>query len=147
MTGPDARRAKGAGAPKPPKSVPVRATPPADGPSTREVGASGEDRAVRFLLGLGYRILMRNYRCRHGEIDVVAFEGGEYVFVEVKLRASDDKGSALDAVTRAKQKKLARVAQQYLAERRIEDRPCRFDVVALGAGPGEDDVVRGAFHL
>ncbi len=113
-----------------------------------DVGREGEAAAARLLQDRGYKILARNYRCRHGEIDIIAFEGGEYVFVEVKTRLTDEKGSALDAVTEAKQRKLARVAEQYLAERGLDDRPCRFDVVAVTpGGGGADEVVRGAFML
>jgi putative endonuclease len=116
--------------------------------SRAEIGRKGEEAAARLLRRSGYKVLARNYRCRHGEIDIVAFEDGEYVFVEVKTRVTDEKGSALDAVTPAKQRKLARVAEQYLAERGLEDRPCRFDVVAVTpGGGGADEVVRGAFML
>ena len=116
--------------------------------SRSDVGRRGEETAARLLRSRGYKILARNYRCRHGEIDVVAFEGGEFVFVEVKTRLSEEKGSALEAVTAAKQRKLARVAEQYLAERGLDDRPCRFDVVAVSPGGAEaGEVVRGAFMV
>jgi putative endonuclease len=116
--------------------------------SRSELGRGGERAAARLLRRRGYKVLARNYRCRHGEIDIVAFEGGEIVFVEVKTRLTDEKGSALEAVTASKQRKLARVAEQFLAERGLEDHPCRFDVVAVApAGEGTDDVVRGAFVL
>jgi putative endonuclease len=117
--------------------------------SFSELGRDGEKRALTLLRRRGYKILARNYRCRHGELDVVAFEGGEYVFVEVKARTGDAMGSALDAVTKAKQRKIARVAEQYLIERKLAGRPCRFDVVAIAAsGPeSEDEVIRGAFTL
>ena len=116
--------------------------------SRAEVGRKGEDAAAGLLRDQGYKILARNYRCRHGEIDIVAFEDGEYVFVEVKTRVTDEKGSGADAVTPAKQRKIVRVAQQYLVERGLEDRPCRFDVVAVTpGGRGADEVVRGAFML
>ena len=103
----------------------------------RDVGVTGEDRAVEALRREGYRILDRNYRCRHGEIDIVAFESGEIVFVEVKSRLTESKGSALAAVTAAKQRRIARVAEQYLAERDLAERPCRFDVVAVGSDGDE----------
>ena len=113
------------------------------------VGKQGEERAARLLRKRGYKVLVRNYRCRHGEIDIVAFERGEIVFVEVKSRTTDEKGSGAEAVTERKQKRIARVAAQYLAERRLSERPCRFDVVAIAASPeaGEDEIVRGAFTL
>ena len=116
--------------------------------SLADIGREGEDTAARMLRRDGYKILARNYRCRHGEIDIVAFEDGEYVFVEVKTRRSDVKGSGAEAVTPTKQRKLARVAEQYLAERGLDDRPSRFDVVAVTpGGGGTDEVIRGAFML
>lgn len=117
------------------------------------VGKRGEERAVKLLRRRGYKILARNYRCRQGEIDIVAFHRGEIVFVEVKSRATDEKGSGLEAVTERKQKRIARVAAQFLAERRLQERPCRFDVVAITGVSGADDVkmkveiVEGAFML
>ena len=111
-----------------------------------DVGRQGEEEAAKLLRRKGYRILARNYRCRHGEIDIVAFESGEIVFVEVKSRFTDGKGSALEAVTLAKQRKIARVAEQFLVERNLDDRPCRFDVVAVETG-GACELVRGAFML
>ncbi len=115
--------------------------------SVAEIGREGEKRATRLLRSRGYRILARNYGCRHGEIDIVAFESGEIVFVEVKARTSEEKGTALEAVTVRKQKKIARVAEQFLIERNLSDRPCRFDVVAIAASPdaGGDEIIKGAF--
>ena len=117
------------------------------------VGKRGEEKAVKLLRRRGYKILVRNYRCRHGEIDIVAFHRGEIVFVEVKSRTTDEKGSGLEAVTERKQRKIASVAAQFLAERGISERPCRFDVVAIAAVPEAGDVkmkieiVQGAFML
>ncbi len=117
------------------------------------VGKRGEEKAVKLLRRRGYKILVRNYRCRHGEIDIVAFHRGEIVFVEVKSRATEEKGSGLEAVTERKQQKIAKVAAQFLAERRLQERPCRFDVVAITEVPGAGDVkmkveiVEGAFML
>jgi putative endonuclease len=113
------------------------------------LGRDGEQRAVELLRKGGYTILARNYRRRAGEIDIVAFEAGEIVFVEVKTRDSDEKGTALEAVTPRKRRTITRVAQQFLVERGLEDRPCRFDVVAISspAGKGGDTVVRGAFGI
>jgi putative endonuclease len=117
--------------------------------SSVAVGKRGEERAVRLLRRRGYKILARNYRCRHGEIDIVAFHRGEIVFVEVKSRTTDEKGSGAEAVTERKQRKIARVAAQFLAERRLQERPCRFDVVAIAASPeaGTDEIMQGAFTL
>jgi putative endonuclease len=109
----------------------------------QNLGKSGEDRAVRELARRGYAILARRYRTRHGEIDIVADDGGTIVFVEVKAREQDDCGSAADAVTIHKQRRLTSMAVDYLARNRITNRPCRFDVVAID-GPTVT-VYAGAF--
>jgi putative endonuclease len=95
------------------------------------LGKMGEDLAVRELTSRGYAILERRYRTRHGEIDIVAEDGGTIVFVEVRARATADCGRAAETVTAAKQRKVTERAVEYLARHRITDRPCRFDVVAI----------------
>ncbi len=113
--------------------------------STRERGQRGEDRAARALARRGYRIVERNYRCRLGEIDIVARDGETLVFVEVRSRADGRHGSGLDAVSPRKQRQVARVAEQYLVARRPQFDSCRFDVVGI---TGDDVViVRDAFRL
>ena len=98
----------------------------------RRTGAEYEEKAAEYLEGLGWRILERNYRCRTGEIDLIAKEGGYLVFVEVKYRATGAKGSALEAVDRKKAAQVRRVAGIYLYEKRLpEDTPCRFDAVGI----------------
>ena len=98
------------------------------------LGKSGEDRAVRELERRGYAILARRYRTRHGEIDIVADDGGTIVFVEVKARATADCGSAAEAVTSHKQRRLTAMAVDYLARNHVTETPCRFDVVAIDGG-------------
>ena len=72
-----------------------------------------------------------NYRCREGEVDIVARDGREYVFVEVKLRRTGGYAPAAEYVTPSKQRKLRLAAQYWLAEQGLEDPPCRFDVVEV----------------
>jgi putative endonuclease len=110
-------------------------------------GKTGEDLAVEELERRGYAILARRYRTRHGEIDIVARDGGTTVFVEVKARATAACGTAAEAVTRAKQRRLVSMAVDYLARNRLAGQPCRFDVVAIdGAGSGRKiTVYPGAF--
>ena len=111
-------------------------------------GKRGEDLACCELERRGYRILERRYRTRAGEIDIVASDGDAIVFVEVKARSSDRFGSALEAVTRWKQRRICHMAVDYLARRRPSTRPCRFDVVAVGpdaAGTLVVQVIQGAF--
>ncbi len=100
--------------------------------STRRArGAEGEHLAAEFLEARGYRILARNYRTRWGEVDLIAEDGQTMVFVEVKVRRDDRFGGPGASITSAKQVRIARLAQRYLAERRLGDRLCRFDVVLI----------------
>ena len=97
----------------------------------QELGIRGEKLAVEELERRGYAILARRYRTEGGEIDIVADDGGTLVFVEVKARADAEFGTAAEAVTPWKQRRLIRMARDYLTRERILDRPCRFDVVAI----------------
>jgi putative endonuclease len=101
-------------------------------PDVRQlVGADGERAAERFLRRHHYAILHRNYRCRYGELDLVALEGTVVVFVEVKTRSHGGFGAPADAVDARKQRQIQRAAQHYLIEHDLTDRAARFDVVAV----------------
>jgi putative endonuclease len=121
----------------------------------KELGANGEEIAVRFLKNRGYRILERNYRTKLGEIDIIAEQGRDLVFIEVKTRSATRYGSPLESVTVPKQRKLARVAQEYVSKRGCRNRPARFDVVGIQAkisdvGQHSDfkiELVQNAFDL
>lgn len=102
-----------------------------------QFGQSSEGWAEQFLRAKGYRILERNLRTSLGELDLVAEDAGVLVFVEVKGRATEAFGGALLAVDRRKQAKLVRLASQYLAQRHLSDKPCRFDVVLVQGQPSE----------
>jgi putative endonuclease len=80
------------------------------------------------------KVLARNYRCRSGEIDVVADDGGTLVFVEVKERRGGSHGSAVEAVTAVKRQKIVRAAHVYAASHGLSDSPVRFDVLAIDWG-------------
>lgn len=96
------------------------------------LGRSGENRAVKFIKKAGLKVLERNYRTRTGEIDIIAKDGDEIVFVEVKTRSGDGYGAPAEAVDAFKQKKYAAVASEYLRSEELFDCPCRFDVVEVG---------------
>ena len=98
-----------------------------------ERGREAEARAAAFLEAQGLTVVARNWRCRFGEIDLVARDGGTLVFVEVRARASRAFGGAAESIGRLKRRKLIAAANLYLATRRI-DRPCRFDAVLLEGG-------------
>lgn len=110
----------------------------------RAKGSCYERQAGRYLEDKGYRILQYNYRCRIGEIDIVAQDGQTLVFCEVKYRGTLHYGSPLSAVGRQKQRTIARCAGYYLMENRIGECPCRFDVI--GISPEEVRHVENAFE-
>ena len=99
--------------------------------SKTKKGAIGEDLAVDYLKKKGYRIFQRNYRFEHGEIDIIAEDGNALVFVEVKARRSKEFGEPEDAVTPRKREKIRATADGYLFENNIDDKECRFDVIAI----------------
>lgn len=99
--------------------------------SIRAFGNRGEDLAARYLRQQGFQILARQYRTPLGEIDLIARDDGWIVFVEVKTRRSQSAGHPVEAVDRAKQAQLTRLALAYLKRKRWLDRPARFDIVAI----------------
>ncbi len=112
------------------------------------LGRNGEDRAARHLESQGYTVVERNYRCMGGEIDIVAREGGDLVFVEVKTRRSDTDCAASEAVDLRKRRKIVRAAFSYLNERGLGETDCRFDVVEVyfvNGRPVTVEVIKGAF--
>ena len=106
-------------------------------------GGHAESRAANYLERHGATILARNYRCRLGEIDLVAREGAVLVFVEVRMRSGGDFGGALESITRHKQRRITAAASMYL--RQFSEPPrCRFDVVAMQYG--DIHWLKGAFE-
>jgi putative endonuclease len=100
-------------------------------------GRKGEEVACRHLLANGYDIVERNYRCRLGEIDVVARRGDLTVFVEVKTRTGPGHGAGHEAVTPAKRQRVIRAAQAYASAHELLETPIRFDVISVDcAAPG-----------
>lgn len=98
----------------------------------RQTGSQYEEKAAEYMKQHGYQILERNYRCRQGEIDIIAQDGDYLVFVEVKYRGSTEKGYPAEAVTERKQRTIRQVAAYYLYSRRLsEQTPVRFDVAAI----------------
>jgi len=118
-----------------------------DSPSV--VGQGAERLAEGFLARRGLTLVARNYRCRRGEIDLVMRDAGTLVFVEVRRRSSRAFGGALDSVDARKRARLVAATEHFLMTRRIgDDRPCRFDVVAIDGRPPHTAIewVRDAFQ-
>ncbi len=108
----------------------------------KTVGSRYEQEAAAFLSKSGLTVIEQNYRCRAGEIDIIAREGQTLVFCEVKYRYDSGAGDPAAAVDGRKQQTIFRVAQWYMQKCRLpEDTPCRFDVIAM-TGVGEDLKIR-----
>jgi putative endonuclease len=115
-----------------------------------DLGRRGEDLAARELKRRGYRILDRRWRCRLGELDIVAWDGEVLAVVEVKTRSRTDFGPPADAVDWKKRRRLRRLAQAYVKARNLQEVTVRFDVVGVTALPGAKpkvDVLPSAFRF
>jgi putative endonuclease len=111
-------------------------------------GRRSEIRAIDYLRSLGYRIVTSGYRCKTGEVDVIAWEGDVLVFVEVKARQNSDPPE--DAVGFKKQQRVIRAAQAYLSKHRLQEVQYRFDILAVSAPAGsrpEFRLLRDAFNM
>ena len=107
-------------------------------------GRHAEDLAALFLQQQGLKLIVRNYRCRFGEIDLIAREGRTLVFVEVRMRASDQFGGAAASITAGKRRKLLRTARHYLAgATRVP--PCRFDALLVSGADDSVEWLKNAF--
>ncbi len=116
--------------------------------SRQTLGILGEELAYHELKGRGYKILLRNYECLLGEVDLIAKEKGFLVFIEVKTRSSLEMGHPAEAVNREKRRQILRVAKYYLKRYGIKDVACRFDVVSVllpHNGSPALEVIPGAF--
>jgi putative endonuclease len=112
-------------------------------------GREGERIAADFLKKNGYRIVENNYRCPIGEIDMVARDKNDLVFVEVKARKSGALGYPEQAVGRQKQRKMSQLALWYIQDKKMHDANVRFDVVAVLLRSSGNDVklIKHAFEV
>jgi putative endonuclease len=107
--------------------------------STRSKGSDGENKAETYIIGLGYKIIKRNFIFgKIGEIDIIAQEGNCLVFFEVKYSTSDTFGDPLYWKTPKKQRNLRKVAEAYLYVNNIKDVECRFDIIVLDSSNSEE---------
>ncbi len=95
------------------------------------LGRYGEDLVERWYAERGYRVLERNWRCPSGELDLVVTDGSQLVFCEVKTRSSDRYGTGFEAITRAKQQQVRRLAAQYVRQRGGWAGPLRCDAASV----------------
>lgn len=120
--------------------------------SHKGTGELGEEVAANFMIARGYRILERNFRCKGGEVDIIARDPGDksLVFIEVKARRSLSYGVPQLAVTPFKQRQISKAALTWLSKNRLHDTNARFDVIAiLLSGDGRHNIehIMNAFDL
>lgn len=96
-----------------------------------ETGKLGEDLAEKYLEQIGYKVIERNFECKQGEIDIIALDKNEIIFIEVKTRTSIKYGSPADAVNENKQKHLLKAVKYYLYSRHLENEFVRIDVIEI----------------
>ncbi len=98
----------------------------------KDFGTSGEKRAIEYLKSNGYNIIATNYRYgRLGEIDIIAYDGNYLCFIEVKTRSSLSYGTPAEAVTKAKQNRIKKLAQIYVSQNSLFEADIRFDIIEI----------------
>ena len=113
----------------------------------KAIGSEGERLGRDFLKKSGYRLIEQNFKSRHGEIDLIAVDKDDIVFIEVKLRQSADFGMPCEAVNRRKQDHIVKTALNYLKAKNLMNKNVRFDVMSIGPEPGKIELIRSAFTV
>lgn len=113
------------------------------------LGRSGEDVAADLLKGKGYKILVRNYKTKLGEIDIIARDKDTLAFIEVKTRHSDRFGLPQEAVSVSKQRQISKAALMFLKENNLLEKKARFDVISVVYSKDKPqlDLIKNAFEL
>jgi putative endonuclease len=102
-------------------------------PSTQQIGQQKENQVCDHLISQGLQLIMQNYRCKLGEIDLIMKDKDTLVFIEVRHRKQNDYGNGLESITKTKQRKIIRTAQHYLQTHELDNKfSCRFDAVITG---------------
>lgn len=99
--------------------------------SRKELGAKGEKLAAKFLKRGGYRIIQSNYRCKLGEIDIIAERDRTIVFVEVRTKQTEEFGPPQYSINAAKRRQISKAALSYIREKNLVEQSCRFDVIGI----------------
>ncbi|MBI2083237.1 MAG: YraN family protein [Deltaproteobacteria bacterium] len=115
----------------------------------KKFGREGEETAAKFLKEQGFTILERNYRCRLGEIDLIASRDNEFFFIEVKSRHSFQEVAPEELISYSKQRHISRVAQHYVSKKKIWSQTGRFALVVIDAssGPVRCELINDIFEL
>ena len=114
--------------------------------TSKAIGDRAEDQSARFLERQGLKVLVRNFRCRGGEIDLICRDGKALVFVEVRLRRNACFGGAAASISQGKQRRIILAARHYLTANAKNDADCRFDCLLLDGNPEHSiEWIRDAF--
>lgn len=113
-----------------------------------EKGLAGEEIAINYLIKQGFRLLEHGFRCRNGEVDIIAEKDGELYFVEVKTRWSLTCGNPLEAVTYHKQRQVINAARFYLMKKKKNDAFCHLSAIGIDMSAGEPmiEFIKDAFE-
>lgn len=114
------------------------------------LGASGEETAANFLKENGYKIIVRNYKTKLGEIDIIAKDKDTFAFIEVKTRRSNRFGSSLEAISKVKQRQISKAALNFIRKNNLLDKKARFDVVSVIYSANDKcglELIKNAFEL
>jgi len=109
--------------------------------SRKDFGREAERLARHWLIQKGMTLVVRNWRCKLGEIDLVMMDGDTLCFVEVRAKATADDGHPLETITAPKRRRLARLAEAYLALHPGHEGPLRFDAVGIVGQEGRYEVI------
>ncbi|HMN23200.1 MAG: YraN family protein [Ignavibacteriaceae bacterium] len=110
-----------------------------DDKNKRDIGKEGEDIAAKYLIEKGFNIIARNYHySTKGEIDIIANDKNQLVFIEVKSRINLEYGEPEYAINPKKIRQIKKMAELYLFDKEIEEADCRFDIVAIILGDGKN---------
>ena len=95
------------------------------------IGKKGEEIATEYLINIGYKVITRNFRCKQGEVDIIAKDKNEIVFIEVKTRTNIKYGKPIEAVDKLKQKHIEKVIKYYLYKNKVTNINIRIDVIEV----------------
>jgi putative endonuclease len=117
--------------------------------SKRDIGAVGEDLAVKYLKKAKYKIVERNWLCKYGEVDIIAKDRGTIAFIEVKARKKGTSVDPLYSVNSRKQMQICKAAQDYITRKKIRNKMFRFDVLTVIFNEPEPEIllIKNAFDF
>ena len=106
----------------------------------KQVGNKGESLAEDYIKRKGYKIIQRNYRCRLGEIDIIAKDDDTIVFIEVRTKQNENFGSPQGSVTSTKKSKISKTALSFIQEKNLSGYSYRFDFIAITFSQGKPNI-------